>query len=154
MLPNDLIILGGGSSVTEGIEKGLFQKFPELFTCGLNYSFKYVPTTVNLGIDEQFYMDNRPAIDKLPLFIGKEHYEIKFAGKNAWFLRPNKTYRRDLLHGIYTSTLAGLFSLSLLIPDFSVFLHNRGVISSIPISTLFSINHSNRSGFFNGEIAI
>ena len=115
MLPNDLIILGGGSSVIEGIEKGLFQKFPELFTCGLNYSYRYVPTTVNLGIDEQFYMDNRADLDKLPIFIGKEHYEIKLQGQNAWFLRPNKTYRRDLLQGIYSTTLAGLFGLSLFI---------------------------------------
>lgn len=115
MLPKDLVILGGGSSVTEGIEKGLFEKFPHLFTLGLNYSYRYIQTTVNLGIDELFYNDNKADMDKLPLFIGKEHYDVKLRGDNAYFLRPNRNYRRDCLHGVYSSTLAGLFGLSIFI---------------------------------------
>lgn len=113
MLPNNLIILGGGASVKEGIEKGLFNMLPNLFSIGLNYAYRYVNTTFNLGVDELFYNTYRNDIDKFPLYVGKSHNDIKLPGKNAYFFFPNKDYYRDLLPGIYSSTLAGLFSLSL-----------------------------------------
>ena len=115
MLPRQLIILHGGSSAKEGISTGLFDILPNLFSVGLNYSYRYVNTTVNIGIDEQFYNTNRSDIDKLPLYIGKFHVDIKLPGANTIFFPPCNDYYRGLEPGVYKSTLVGLFSLSLFI---------------------------------------
>ena len=37
--PSQLIILGGGTSIKEGIEKGLWDKIKNRFVIGTNYSF-------------------------------------------------------------------------------------------------------------------
>jgi hypothetical protein len=114
-LPNKLILLGGGASVIEGINKGLFSWLPNTFSVGLNYSYKYINTTVNMAADEAFYNTNRKDVDKFPLYIGKSHVDIHNPGKNAYFLPPCKNYYRGCEPGIYSSTLIGLFATSLFI---------------------------------------
>ena len=115
MLPKQLVILGGGSSVTEGIEKGLFNLLPNLFTCGLNYSYRFVQTTFNAGVDGAFYNNNQKDIDKLPLYIGKIEDKVNKPQGNSFWFPPNPTYNRDLIGGVYNSTLVGLFILSIFI---------------------------------------
>ncbi len=114
-LPKDLIIIGGGASVKEGIDKGLLNLLPNSFSVGLNYAYKYMNTTVNMGVDERFWNDNYQELSQLPLYIGKQHSEIRNIGKNTHFLPPCRDYYRDLKPGVYSSTLVGLFSLSLFI---------------------------------------
>ena len=36
-----IIIVGGGTSIKEGISKGLWSKLDNKYTFGLNYSYKY-----------------------------------------------------------------------------------------------------------------
>lgn len=115
MLPNNLIILGGGASINEGIENGLFDLLPNTFSIGLNYAYKFVKTTLNMGVDEKFYNDNHTELSELPLYIGKENYALTNRGKNCIFLPSCKDYYRGCEPGVYSSTLVGLFSLSLFI---------------------------------------
>jgi hypothetical protein len=119
---NDLIILGGSYSVTEGIDKGLFTFLQDKFTIGINYSYKFVNTTCNLGIDECLYEgtgtvppETHNEVARLPLWIGKAHKHIKRPEPNSIFLKPSKVYDRDLKGGVYRASLSGIFALSLAI---------------------------------------
>jgi hypothetical protein len=119
MLPKQLVILGGGASIRpywDGVhkDKGLFELLPKLFSCGLNYSYRFVESTVYCGIDEKFFNENFKDIIKMPLFLGKTNYSVTLDyGKNKMYLFNSvRTYDRDLYAGIYSPTLAGLFAIS------------------------------------------
>lgn len=112
-LPKQLVIIGGGASIIEGINKGLWGVIPKTFSCGLNYSYKYINTTVNCGIDEKFYNENYKDILKLPLYFCKMNPgTLVNWPKNCYMFKSAYLYDRDLYGGIYSSTLAGLFALS------------------------------------------
>ena len=56
MKSNQLIIIGGGASITEGIKKGLWKLLKGKFTLGLNYSYHYYPnSTCQIYVDNDFY---------------------------------------------------------------------------------------------------
>jgi hypothetical protein len=117
MLPKKLIILGGGYSVKEEIEKGLFDWLPNSFCVGLNYSYKFVNTTAVVAVDETFYNTNCLKLNELPLYIMKKPTSIcdKPLSDKAITLKSSLKYNRDCEDGIYSSTLAGLYALSLFI---------------------------------------
>jgi len=119
MLPNQITLLGGGSSIRYlgAIDNGLFTFLQDKFTIGINYSYKFVNTTCNLGIDETLYNDpiHHEEIKNLPLWIGKEHKSLKQRETNSIFLKPSKKYDRDLKEGVYRASLSGIFALSLVI---------------------------------------
>ena len=120
---NDLIILGGGSSVIEGIDNNLFEKIQNKYVIGLNYSYRYIKTTINMFIDWKFYESEQQGLNKLPLVIGQKLREIKNPSKNIHLLTANNKYQRNLEKGVYKSTLCGLFSLS-----FAIWLLDVGTI--------------------------
>lgn len=158
MLPNKLVILGGGATVREGIEKGLFSILPHIFTAGLNFSYRYVNTTVNLGVDEAFANNNITDISNLPMYIGKDHVDLKARPYNCHWFVPCKDYYRDLLPGVYSSTLVGLFSLSLfinLLPKGSeIFLlgYDYGTIKDAEGKNILDSKGRNLTHFYQGEI--
>jgi len=125
MLPNQIIILGGGSSVNYlgAIEDGLFQFLQNKFSIGINFSYKFVNTTCNLGVDENLYEgtgdhaihQSHNVIAALPLWIGKDCTGIKHPEPNSIFLKPSKTYDRELKNGVYRASLSGIFATSLAI---------------------------------------
>lgn len=116
MLPKELVILGGGWSVLNGIEKGLFDKLKNMFCIGLNYSYNWVETTALCGTDEDMYNADHEKIQARPeLWIGKENMTLKKRGDNHVFFKDSYTYDRELDKGVYTPTLTGLFCLSLMI---------------------------------------
>lgn len=119
MIPNDIFILGGGASVRYlgGIDMGLFKFLQDKFCIGINYSYKFVNTTCNLGVDETLYNDSvhHEEINQLPLWIGKDHKQLKHKELNTIFLKPSKRYDRDLKEGVYRASLSGIFALSLTI---------------------------------------
>lgn len=65
-----LIIIGGGTSIKEGIKKDLWIKLKNKFTCGINYSYKYFNSTYLCCMNyTDFYDTNRKELKKLPLII-------------------------------------------------------------------------------------
>ena len=121
MIPNNLIIIGGGASVREGIELGLWDKIQDKFTCGLNYSYKYFDSTFTAFVDKDFYAKQRPELQKLPLIIGKSGgYN---PSPNTIDLPTATRYTRDLQGGTYCASLTGIFALSL-----GIFLVDVGTI--------------------------
>ena len=67
---NQLIIIGGGYSIREGLEEGLYPKLVNHLICGINYSYKYFPLTYLCCMNyTDFYDKNRTELSKLPLII-------------------------------------------------------------------------------------
>lgn len=108
-----IIIVGGGSSINEGIKKGLWNKLKNKYTIGLNYSYKYLKSTFQSFVDRKFYQDEINNMLDLPLIIGQKH-KLKIY-KNTILLPVGNTYTRDLSKGVYKGSLVGIFALSLAI---------------------------------------
>ena len=55
------ILIGGGASITEGIEKNLWEKIRGKDIWSLNYAYKTMPyfPTRELFVDKSFYRNNR-----------------------------------------------------------------------------------------------
>ena len=113
--PSQLIIIGGGTSMKEGLSKGLWDKLKDRFTLGINYSFHYFKSTLQTYVDLDFYSNEWDDLENLPLIVGKYHklIEKEIIGKTIMLNINPKTYVRDLSTGVYKSSLCGLFSLSL-----------------------------------------
>lgn len=111
--PKQLIIIGGGTSINEGLKKGLWKKIRHQWTVGINYSYRYFDSTLLCFADKDFYNEEskNERFKKLSLIIGKQH-KINIL-PNTITLRANSKYKRDLSEGVYKSSLTGLFALSL-----------------------------------------
>lgn len=130
MLAKQVIIIGGGASIREGIEKELWTKIQSLFTLGLNYNYLDFRSTALVCVDPDFYdaqinddtkdstlhpsISRKAIIRDLPLVIGQS-YLIPTKLDNTLLLKASASYRRDLSSGVYSPALCGLWALSLAI---------------------------------------
>lgn len=109
-----IVILGGGTSVLEGIKRNLFDKLTDKFVVGLNYAHHFLETTLSMYVDGTFVSDQKEYLERLPLVIG-----MKNSGTpnfpNFIELPASTEYFRDCSNGIYKASLVGLFALSFLI---------------------------------------
>jgi hypothetical protein len=111
---NQLIIIGGGSSIKEGIEKDLWNKIKGHFILGTNFSYKFLEATAQCYVDTNFYDKNFEDLKTLPLVIGQGR-KIKQKAENTLTISCISKYDRNLKNGIYAANLVGLYSLSLAI---------------------------------------
>ena len=81
-MKKQLIILGGGTSVVEGINKDLFPKLENKFTIGLNYSHHFVDSTCWMYVDDTYYLNQVKYMEKLPLTIGRLHSNVPVKPNN------------------------------------------------------------------------
>lgn len=111
-----LIIIGGGKSIQEGIDKGLWEKLRYRFTFGCNYSYRFFESTVQLYVDSTFYNDivRTNDIEKIPLIIGQGK-NIEKKPSNSLVVPCISKYTRDLTDGVYSASLVGLYALSMCI---------------------------------------
>jgi len=113
MKPNQLIILGGGSSISKGISKGLWNKLKNHFVIGINYSYHHFKDpTIQIYLDYKFYNKNKEALDKLPLIITKTGKQLP---SNTIQIKTCSTYHRDVRKGCYKGSLSGIYTVSLAI---------------------------------------
>lgn len=151
--PKQLYIIGGGTSLSEGISKGLWNKLQNHFTIGINYSYKYFPNpTILTFCDRLFYNDNREELKKLSLIIGKDHAQLKYMDNTITLKTNDSKYYRDVRLGVWKSALTGIFSLSLgiyLLDVGQLFLlgFDNGIISNDKDSRGRKLTH-----FYQGEI--
>jgi len=117
--PNQLIILGGGYSLKEGIDKGLWELLKGKYTIGLNYSYNFFDSTILCYVDGngQFYDEEmkKENFRNLPLIIGKKPGDIKILSNTIILKTNDAKYFRDVKLGCYKSNLVGIFALSLAI---------------------------------------
>ena len=70
MKPKQLVIIGGGSSINKGVDKGLWAALRGCFAIGINYSYRYFDSTCLACVNySDFYDTNRKELAKLPLII-------------------------------------------------------------------------------------
>jgi len=157
MKTKQLIIIGGGASIKEGIQKGLWDEIKDHFVIGLNYSYKYFSNpTVQCYVDRDFYIKELPnGLANIPLIVGKTLKGTPQVIKpNTIFLKASNKYTRDLSTGVYKSALVGYFALSLgiyLLDEGDIFLlgYDFGGQGTQKISNNKSIAVTH---FYQGEI--
>lgn len=109
-----VIIIGGGISVKEGIEKGIWTKLEGKFVIGINVSYKFFPnSTIQCYLDHQLRTDNEKDFDTLPLVITKK--QSKKDRLNELQIPTSEQYTRHLKHGVYKGALTGIYALTLAI---------------------------------------
>ena len=90
MKPKQLIIIGGGYSVSKCILKELKNAFLGRFTCGINYSYRYFDTTFLCCMNyTDFYDVNRKELSKLPLVVSCNRPHPSNWGKNTILVDKN-----------------------------------------------------------------
>jgi len=148
---NQLILIGGGSSIKEALSLGLWEKLKDKFTIGTNYSYKVFSATCQTFVDATFYNTEKENLDKLPMIIGQTR-NIKVRGENLISLSCGSEYDRNLSKGVYSARLCGIYSLSLaiyLLDIGELFLlgYDNGAITK-------DVDNKNRriSHFYQGEI--
>ena len=127
MIPNECIICGGGSSISEGLILGLKDRIKDKFVIVLNYSYKYFNHSLLCFGDKEFYKSTKEdgiypdiyeELGKLPLIIGmKQFNDERILHPNTILLPTVDHYNRrnNIKNGVYCSFLVGIFALSLAI---------------------------------------
>jgi hypothetical protein len=145
-----LVIIGGGPSLKEGIEKGLWEKIEGKFVIGINVSYKFFPTsTIQCYLDHQLRTDLTEEFIKLPLIITKKQAVKDYP--NEIQIPSVEQYSRSLEHGIYKGALTGIYALSL-----AVYLLDEGEIFLLGYDYGASNNKDQKgrivTHFYQGEI--
>ena len=151
--PLQLVIIGGGASICEGIEKGLWDKLDGKWTIGINYSFNYYKSTIQCYLDNKFFDKEEGQLSKLPLIITKPHKKKKIA--NQIHIRLNTKGSRNLKQGAYKGSLTGIFSLSLaiyLLDVGEIFLLGYDYGASGVITAKDKKTKHNKTHFYQGKI--
>ncbi len=111
--PTQLFIIGGGSSISEGLKQNLWKRLGGKFVIGINYSYHHFKNpTFQVWLDKKCYELNKEAYDKLPLLITKPKPNLP---SNTIQLKTNTGYHRDVRKGVYKGSLSGIYTLSLAI---------------------------------------
>lgn len=124
--PKQLIIIGGGTSINDGIALGLKDKLKDRFVIGCNYAFEFFDCTLTACVDHSFY---NPKVDQklwtqerkeahvnklknLPMVIAQGR-GVRFKHPNTAFIKCALKYDRTCQTGIYKSNLCGCYALTL-----------------------------------------
>ena len=119
---NRIILIGGGDSIREGEEKGLWDKLKNEFTIGMNRSMFFHEATVQTFFDRDCYIDFLDKVVTLPLVVTRFH--VKIHDESGWpfnvILIPtveisNKYDDFKKGCGLYAPKLVGFMALSLAI---------------------------------------
>jgi hypothetical protein len=120
---SEVIIIGGGNSINEGLALGLKEKLQDKFVVALNYSYKYFPHTYLCFMDKLFYKSSNTTqnpdiyeeLKQEALIIGKEDAELtKHKLPNTILLKSSSEYQREKakLKGFYNGSLTGIFAIT------------------------------------------
>lgn len=85
-----LIIVGGGASIAEGIKKDLWERLKNKVVCGINYSYRYFDSSYLVCLNYiDFYAINRKELTKLPLIITPSRPHPSKWEKNTILINKN-----------------------------------------------------------------
>jgi len=133
-IPKQIILIGGGASISEGLSLGLKDKIRDKFVITLNFSFKHFDSIFTMFVDHDFYngnivkdsKDNFTIQDKeffdllrkQRLLVGTNTLSViegmkRTKSDNTIFLKSRDTYDRDIKDGLYKETLVGVAALTL-----------------------------------------
>lgn len=111
----EIIIIGGGKSIQEGIELGLKEKIKDKFVIAINYAYKFFPHTFLCFSDSNFYV---PVKNKTNPEINPDIYEeLKkeslIIGIDRDVTRNHKLNNTILLPKSYRESLTGKIALKI-----------------------------------------
>jgi hypothetical protein len=125
---NEIIIVGGGSSIKEGISLGLQDYLKDKFVIACNYAYKHFPHTLLCFTDRDFYKPHEVGIEtnpdiyeelkKEPLIVGINHNGVEeFKLPNTILVKSSMEFKRITnpeIEGFYAPNyLCGIFAMSL-----------------------------------------
>lgn len=125
-----VILLGGGYSVNEGIDKGLFEKIKDHNVWSLNYSYKclnFLPSK-QLWVDISFFNNNLKPLQDLynkgVKMVAKKHTRYSFLPEiKQYFVtrKANEYYGKEAIEKnmifVGRDGMVGMFALSLAIAE-------------------------------------
>jgi hypothetical protein len=96
-----IIIVGGGPSISEGVEKDLWDKILNSWTIGCNSIFKFfTPTALTFVDHHQFYNLFYKELESVPLIIGRLAESLKTRKHtNTILLKEYNSFDRTLQLG-------------------------------------------------------
>lgn len=125
IIPNQCIIIGGGSSIKEGLTLGLKEQIKDMFVILCNFAMYHFEGTVLTFVDSlsrndgAFYNKCFEDVKKFPLCIGRYDDRIPKEDKfnNTIFLKGSADYKREysFKEGVYTPTLSGIWAITIAI---------------------------------------
>lgn len=112
---DSVIILGGGVSLQEGIDLGLYDRIKDKCTFALNYEYKYFDSTVICFNDTNFYLANQKELKNKPLVIGVDQNQGLITPPNTYLLKGSDVWidPLNIKQGIYSNALTGYTAISL-----------------------------------------
>ncbi len=114
MVIDTVIIVGGGASLQEGIDLGLYDKIKDKCTIAINHEYKYFDSTAICFCDKSFYLKNLDNLKKYNLIIGADCNNGLMQTPNLYLLHPLTDLHLpiNIKNGLYTSKLSGYFAIS------------------------------------------
>jgi len=120
MLLKRCTIIGGGNSIAEGLQKGLLSALENECKFVINFASYDFPSTANIFVDHEYYVQEKPHLDKMGLVIGRNDPKLKriySVSDNVILLNGSGYYfgKQSIEKGVYSGALSGTFALSLAI---------------------------------------
>jgi len=118
----EIIIIGGGKSIEEGISLGLQDKLKDKCVIATNYSYKHFPHSMLVCTDDKFYYpknvsenpDIYEELKKEPLIITTANIPKEYLLPNTIIIKGTGKYSNDpIKRGFYTPILCGIIALHL-----------------------------------------
>lgn len=100
MNSNRCFVCGSGNSISEGINKGLWDYLKNEITISCNYNYKFFEATIQTFYDYKFYDSMKEELDKLPLVIAPAtHQLISRCTNTNVYLLPIDNTNKLICHG-------------------------------------------------------
>ena len=124
---NRIVIVGGGSSIRQGLwttpvkDLELWKKLDTQYTIGINFLYQFYTPSFLSFCDYDFYLNNKKDLDKLPLIVGRYDTQLKRQlskwEDNLILLKSTGQYfgHNSWTHGFYSGVLTGVFVISVAI---------------------------------------
>jgi len=111
---SQLVIIGGGTSIEQGIKDGLFEKIKNKFVIGCNGAFLKTDVTMTITQDPSFAKKYTNELNELPLIVTSQHYRIGeiLSNTHIFTLKTGETPFKSYLYVSYLH-LTGIMALSL-----------------------------------------
>jgi len=113
---NQIVIIGGGKSINEGLEMGLYSRLNKTLTIGCNYAYKFFKPTVNAIVDIDTYEKNRNTLQHTLTTCHYANLDEPQRFPEAYWLPSTKDYANIKDSGkVYNPILVGIWAISLAI---------------------------------------
>ena len=112
----NIALIGGGPSI-KGNEESIRSLMPNCFSIGINYSYKYFKTDMQVAVDPEFISSHLPILNSFPISVVRKYTCLKHLDMGNTIALPiaytHKDLGRIVTEGVYCHLLSGLFAMTL-----------------------------------------